>query len=909
MSELDNVTRLKDLNHLSEQAAGAIAAQKILGTVPATVDGGLWREGNALKMKVGAYNATFDATNLAPIPTNLPITISGNVVTVNGLRFQLNGFKNNLTAQNGLLFSDGTQCGVIAVNGSDYVFQMTFGALDTENLQDGDTVSISPLDEGNVTLIFVESDLLSVGKQKFSNATISNDIITTLDDEGGAYKYTTAGYTARLDANSAIAYTYNAATTKNFGVWISFFESSESGAFKTAIGDADDPNLSVVVTANPDYTDGGTEPEFKVTIIVKEALFKDVTDWNDKTPEQKAFDYYCMVVPITKNESDEEKLDYEGVSNYKYEYKVYDTNNKLLVMSVDENAHFDSGTADTNGGYKYTYKADGWDSGYFANPSLAYELTYRPEARGNNGFEITGLIDGLVVYEYNNVKNIYRKSDIVGEDDKTIDESKVASATVYGTITQDNISNAKVTITNINAIATKENGDYCDVQLIDKAGDTPVFRLYFDSSLPTSTNMQYGLASFVADTTDSIGNTYTYVGSKAKGYFSKTETGTENAGLSSFMNYTPSATTADISFDIVGLIAGLSTPNTSVNENGYITRGAQTLGYVDDSSQTVRIYSLALPTNPTPETKIFLDDMSDLAKQRRYKLILGTDDNVTYNRQALRRDEMFRILDATAPQTYSYRAEGTTAGFYTYTGSSYGGISFKLNEGAETFQITSLATGLGVANVGSGQAVEILDVGNNLSYVKINSAALPNGSTTGTKDDIVLTDTYATNNNWGHGYQDGKLFALTLAEDIPQLDANNETATIAAATLTFDSVAGTATYTGTTYGEYYYRVPTTLPAAGSTDTYVSTAKYYEHAGGEQFLISGLNNVNGISQQLVADNITVTETKTLDTLTGAINVNYNFSIGSALKNNLQSGKYITISSRDTQNFSPSIVNKE
>ena len=277
----------------------------------------------------------------------------------------------------------------------------------------------------------------------------------------------------------------------------------------------------------------------------------------------------------------------------------------------------------------------------------------------------------------------------------------------------------------------------------------------------------------------------------------------------------------------------------------------------------------------------------------------------TNNKKPQSVDETFQA-DLATGQNYNYRAAGKTAGFYNNTIS---GISYAANDGAETFSITRLSKGLTVSNIGSGQPIELIDAGNNLTYVKVNSTALPNGSTTGTKDDIVLTDTYATNNNWGHGYQDDKLFALTLDSTVPQPDSNGTPPTLAAASLTFDSVAGTATYTGTTYDEYYYRVPTNLPAAGSTDTYITTAKYFDHAGGHSFLISGLNNVDGISQQLVADNITVTETKTLDTLTGAINVNYNFAIGSALKNNLQSGKYITISSRDTQNFSPTIVTKE
>ena len=59
MSELDNVMKLKHLNYLSGQVADTIAAQKILDTVPASVDDGLWRDGNALKMKVGAFVATF----------------------------------------------------------------------------------------------------------------------------------------------------------------------------------------------------------------------------------------------------------------------------------------------------------------------------------------------------------------------------------------------------------------------------------------------------------------------------------------------------------------------------------------------------------------------------------------------------------------------------------------------------------------------------------------------------------------------------------------------------------------------------------------------------------------------------------------------------------------------------------
>ena len=563
MSELDNVTRLKDLNYLSEQAAGAIAAQKILDTVPATVDGGLWRDGNALKMKAGAYAVTFDAISLTLIPTNLPITIDNNIVTVNGLQFQLTGFKTDLTAQNGLLFSDGSQCGVIAVNGSDYIFQMTFDALDVDNLQDGDTVSITALDEGsNLTLIFEESNFFSVGEQKTSKPFCSD----TVDIDTECYTYIPAGKTNYVVQSDNNSYSFYAGDFKEF--WI-YFSDMFNGVddFVDRITNTNLFNIEVT----PDTTTEVANT-YNVTITINEALFAG-TFWGNYNSDAKithANDFTCIFIPKDTN------------ATYKYKYVVTDANGTSL-LSVQEPATLGTATADNqNGGYKYTYKAAGFAKGYYANPSDQNFLYYRKADSDNNGFTITGLVEGLAVYG----GTIYKQTDLTSiTEDGTVNADKLASLTSYGTIEFDVLFNndivGKVILTNIDAIAKKTDGNgYCDVTLTDTLGDTSVFEVYFNG-ITISENKQYDDATFTLVESDTEHDRYKYVGPAVKEYFTRdSKDATSTAGKQSSFTYSPSAA-ADIQFEVDGLQTNLGSMSVV---DGFITKGAITLGSVNGSA-------------------------------------------------------------------------------------------------------------------------------------------------------------------------------------------------------------------------------------------------------------------------------------------------------------------------------------
>ena len=81
----------------------------------------------------------------------------------------------------------------------------------------------------------------------------------------------------------------------------------------------------------------------------------------------------------------------------------------------------------------YTYNATGTGNGYYyCEGTDAYLLQWREEKRDNNGFTITGLVDGLNVYD----GNIYKA---------TAEALTDADADQDGTLSDDELTKANLT--------------------------------------------------------------------------------------------------------------------------------------------------------------------------------------------------------------------------------------------------------------------------------------------------------------------------------------------------------------------------------------------------------------------------------------------------------------------------------
>lgn len=477
MNRPNDAVQLKHLDFFAEQTSGAIsrlsqggessAVSNILDTLPATVDGGLWRDGNALQMKLGNYAFSFAPIDIAPLqqlsPTSLPITFSNKVITVNGFRFQMPFTVTDV--QHGSILgsyvnldtgdTENTVCASLATIESDgivtdYIFTLNFLPQDYNYLRDGDIIAVTPLDtlpdNTNLLLFFEPSAFCGVGAPNLVAE-------SSLSFEDWGYLYVTSGATDYVTRNGNLisnSFIFHAGTAKEIEIYddnnclADNFENLTTDKFSITVQSVTDYN-----TAHTDATIT-TDAQYVITVNISE---DDVFNTTWRSNKSNA-------PPITFWPRD------DATGKYYWNFTG-------VKMSKNEPAKLTAGNNEAeDGSTSYTYTAAGNTAGY-TNDQTG-NLGYKVEYRDNKGFSITGLVGGLSVVD----GTIYK--DRTYNADGTVKEE----GTVVG-----NISGQKVTITNKSVIYyNSKTGKYSNVTLTDVDGDKRLFGFFFGNDIMTELN-------------------------------------------------------------------------------------------------------------------------------------------------------------------------------------------------------------------------------------------------------------------------------------------------------------------------------------------------------------------------------------------------------------------------------------